>query len=413
MLKKIVDYVVSAFTPETDPNAGKLTIQLEDLSGLWRRFNHDMKPVEGPHLTEVEVKASQPEDAAPEREPQIEQPPLITAIAQAAKQNPLYEEFVLPYREVLSQQGVTDEVGKIIATLNTFGDCPSVVLNRDDEEYQDLSPLMDILSKVTLKEHSGNVARIGITLLKEHYRDYESLIPKMLVTALGHDLGKIPELRMSGLYAKADHPLISSAKINEFFEGKEIIWLSGALDAIKNHHRQSQDQFDSLLRKADAKARESEVARISKDLKIQKWEEWFTVQELLDNIKPRINALQGAKWEAFSFGSMVYCTTDAVYDTIKAMATGRKVIDLSTMSASRKEEVIRRAATDLRNEGILGDTVKEEHYGAFFNVVLQQGQKKMFLIPLKLEAFGMASELGRLKEGILSLIKDVKLAIKK
>lgn len=270
--------------------------------------------------------------------------------------------------------------------------------------------VLDILSQVTLKEHSFNVARIALKLAPQYYQDYKNLIPKVLLTALCHDLGKIPELRTSGHYSKADHPLIGAVKMKEFFEGKNIFWIDrgrGSVeDAIKNHHRATSDQFNLLVKNADMRARRLEIESRSKELKFQEWDEWFDLSEFLNRVRVEINVLQINQWSVFSFGSVVYAKPDLLHSTVLKMVRAKKILDFNVMIPSQKEIVLKKIAEELRRANLLLDTVREGYYGTFYYLSFQQGRRKYFLIPIKIEAFGSPSGL-KAKEGFLDLVKDV------
>ena len=75
-----------------------------------------------------------------------------------------------------------------------------------DSERSEVTRVGAILSKVTLRDHTFNVARIALRLLKDTYHDPVGYIPAVIIAALGHDLGKISELRSGDKYVKADHP---------------------------------------------------------------------------------------------------------------------------------------------------------------------------------------------------------------
>ena len=115
-----------------------------------------------------------------------------------------YGEVIEPHKESLS--GVLEGINRIMELLERYGDCPSVVDTITDSERGEVTRIGNILSKVTLRDHTFNVTRIALRLLKDTYHDPVGYIPVAIIAALGHDLGKIPELRSQGPYVKADHP---------------------------------------------------------------------------------------------------------------------------------------------------------------------------------------------------------------
>lgn len=445
MFKKIKSFFSSE--PEIPP---MITITLEELAQrIWLKHNADYEPVpldddpatveEGvPDITQPDMQATSQSVAADAQTPAAPpSPATLPAKAQVATEqkqmpvkapsvpvkegnttrfesNVIYQDIIEPYKNLYVGQDALTGVCKILELLDKHGNCPSIVTTgaNKDSEIDDIYSIKQILLKVTLKEHSFRVAKIAVKLLKEQYRDYENLVPKTVTAALGHDLGKIPAFREIGIYSKTDHPLISASKVAELFDGKDIFWLNSVLEAIKNHHKHSDEQFSNLIRQADSKAREMEVAEVSKDLSIKPWEEWFDVERVLGMVLPHINIIQtGNMWQAFSFGSTVYCQPDFIYDLTRKLATESKVIDLTITSISEKEVALRKVVNSLRQKELLSCDIGEGYYGRNFDITLDKFKKKFYLIPIKIEAFGVpAQQINIVREGHLQLIKEVSIS---
>jgi len=394
----------------------QITVTLSELSSIWLKYNEHFQtcstaeplPGAGLEKTVPEVTGQMGEKegvvqtaSAPSS---VEAPRILSA--------DFLRDIVEPYKELYVGQGALAGAYRIMELLDGQGGCPSIVLvgSKDDSEEAEIYSIRDILQKVTLRDHSYRVARIALKLLKETYRDYENLVPKMCAAALGHDLGKIPSLRQSGLYAKADHPLISAAKVSEIFMGQDVVWLNDAVSAIKNHHRQTRDPFTMLLKQADGRARETEVAEMSRDITVKDWKEWFDVRKFIAIVRPAINVVQtGRKWKAFSFGGVVYCHTDLLHEAAKKLAQSSKVIDMTLLRTSDKEIAVRKIVESLRSAGAVSGELGMEYYGRLYEIQMtDRFKKKMFLVPLNIEAFGMASEIEKIKEGIFHTIKGVR-----
>ena len=85
-----------------------------------------------------------------------------------------------------------------------------MIQREQDHEYQAVANVYDLLAKITLLDHSLNVAEQMISsVARAKTRDPEMLMGKILVTALGHDIGKIPGLMDGQPARKGDHPYIS------------------------------------------------------------------------------------------------------------------------------------------------------------------------------------------------------------
>jgi len=321
----------------------------------------------------------------------------------------LIQEFYDPYRLYFENQGAREGFIALLQFLDKVRDFPSVRGGKEGGDSQFFG-FGELLSKVSLGEHSVDVARIMLNLLRETYRDYKNLIPKALVSSLGHDIGKAPVVSESGAYGKADHPILSAQKVEELFSEREPSWLKSALDSIKWHHSPKiSDQFTSLLKTADLRARAMEVASRNRELKVKEWDEWFNLKEFLEVLLPEINVLQtGNKWKAFSLGSVVYFQTEYLYESLRTLARKKGVIDVRLLRVMEKQEALKRIAETLRKERLLSDEIREPYWGRYFEVRTQKYHKKMFLVPIKIEAFEVLPHvIEERKEGYLREIEGV------
>jgi len=388
-------FLRSIITPSG--NRDEIRVSISELSTIWLKYNQNF--TQPPKEVELEDKGV----------PETESERLSYRQRRFFSQEVL-SEFFEPYRSLFESQGAVDGFLAILELLDRHGSSPSVVTTMidKDSETDEIYSVRQILEKVTLREHSSNVARIMLKLIKETYRDYENLIPKALVVSFGHDLGKIPALRESGFYAKADHPLISAQKLGEIFSEKQPSWLRSALDSIRDHHRSSKNPFTLLLKEADSRAREAEIGLYSKELKTMEWSQWFDVKRFLEILRPEINVIQtGNRWKAFSFGSLVYCQPDFLYEGARKLASEKKVLDMKLLRVSDKEQAIKKVVESLRQAHALSNDVGESFWGRNYEIHSERFRKKMFLIPLKIEAFGIPHEIERQKEGYLEIVRSV------
>lgn len=449
MLKGIREFLLG---PDKTDEDEMIEIRFEDLAPLWLRYNAGFvpavstpdpeftdadipsedasvltdtdttHPIENPATSTTEVApATTPTAASPVPPGQAPKRPAAkpSEVVKKKEQTPildvsnvLYRDIIEPHKNHFESQGCMPGISKLFELLDKHGDCSSVVTDASykDVETTDLYSVADTLMKISVKNHSYRVAKVAMKLLKEQYRDYEIFVPKTLTAALGHDIGKIPALRTSGLYAKADHPLVSAAKVAELFlDCKDIFWLNQVLDAIKNHHRSTEDQFTSLLKQADHMARELELAENNKEFAIQAWEDWFKIESVLAMVVPHINVIQtGNMWHAFSFGSTVYCQPDFLYELTKKLGAECKVIDMTITLISEKEVALRKVTSALRQKSLLSFEIGEGYYGKNFDITMEKHKRKFYLIPVKIEAFGVPPhDIERVKEGYLQIVKDV------
>lgn len=414
MLGKVLRKLFSPFGVEgkEQPVA---RIKIAALAPIWLQYNKEFTPQKS-----VEETQGLPGGLSEAGPTVIHNPATASADVAAASPSSLFIlEFVEPYRAIFENQGSLLGALMLIDILERHGDCPSVVQDRKsrDIELDDIQSEYDILAKVTLKEHSFTVARILLNLARETYRNFEVMVPKAVITALGHDIGKLPALRESGLYAVADHPVISARKIREIFSfsGQTSFSLTGVIEAISSHHTTEGDSWTLLLKKADGLARQQEIASLRSGLSIRPWEEWFDVQEYLSLLKPQINKMiQPNKWCAFSLQGVVYCQPSFILETARTLAARKKVLDITLVRLIDRDPAMKKIVASLREAGAVGAELGEGYFGRIFEADSGSFKKKLFVTPLKAECFGTPSKLEaeQKKEGYLANIKNMKPTMK-
>jgi hypothetical protein len=190
--------------------------------------------------------------------------------------------------------------------------------------------------------------------------------------------------------------------------GKEPLWFEDVLEVIRDHHRASKDSFSRFLREADSRARETETMAYGRDARVAAWEEWFDVRRFLEILKPEVNVIQtGNRWRAFSFGSIVYCQPDLLYESARRLAHEKRVVEMKLLRISEKEFAIKKVVERLKEAGIVGHEIGDGYWGRWYQIQAERFKKKMFLIPLKIEAFGRPHEIEKVKEGYLEIIRAV------
>lgn len=156
--------------------------------------------------------------------------------------NDFYRSYVSPYSATLGQAKKVIE--QILSLLDLQGNHPSV----EDPD--------DVLSQVTLREHALNVARQAIDTIKRHHKDHEMIAPRILIIALGHDLGVTGTGDILG-GANIKSLLILEPMIQDL-PYKETIF--DAIRSYKENNPKSQEA--RILRAAEAAARKKELQRI-------------------------------------------------------------------------------------------------------------------------------------------------------
>lgn len=148
---------------------------------------------------------------------------------------------------------------QILHILDTEGECPSVVFLTGDPENSLGATTQGILRRVSLLNHSLNVAEIICQKIKKDSPSGAMLMaPDALVCALGHDLGKLPRFNADG-YTHGAHPLTSNTILQDVKDFKLLKNRGDIENAIKRHHHPNLEQEKSpllrMLGASDSKAR--------------------------------------------------------------------------------------------------------------------------------------------------------------
>jgi hypothetical protein len=400
---------IIAILREKEPPAEKMVLSLDDLCPIWIKYNSSFKSAAVAKQTEEAADSGLEETTLPEPPREgagvsEDQPASSKAVMTVQA---FYSEVIEPHKEALA--GMLEGVNRIMEILERYGDCPSVVDTTADSEKRVATRVGDILSKVTLRDHTFNVVRIALRLLKDSYHDPVGYIPPTIIAALGHDLGKIPHLRSQDKYVKADHPLTSVSIVEEIFEKDEDAhWLKMVVKAIGEHHQSATDQLSEVLKEADGKARQMEIERAEKRASIA-WEEWFDCKELLRRVGATVNVTQtGSAFRAFSVDEAVYCDPTFLYETAGAMAAEKGVIDINLLRDTDKGKALRRIVESLRKSDALTSELGKAYTTRRYEVQIEQGKpKRPLLVPIKASAFENRGEFEEIKAGGPPLIKGV------
>jgi hypothetical protein len=400
---------IIAILREKKPPTEKIVLSLDELCPIWIKYNSSFKPAtvvkettEATDTDPKETNASIPHSESAELAGDL--PPSSRAVMTVQA---FYGEVIEPHKEALA--GVLEGINRIMEILEQYGDCPSVVNALADSEKKVATRVGDILSKVTLRDHTFNVARIALRLLKETYHDPVGYIPAVIIATLGHDLGKIPQLRKHDKYVKADHPLTSVSIVEEIFEkDKDAHWLKMVVKAIGEHHQSATDQLSELLKEADGKARQLEIEQAEKRASLA-WEEWFDCKELLRRVGATVNVTQtGSAFRAFSVNDAVYCDPTFLYETAGAMAAEKGVIDIALLRDTDKDKALRRIVESLRKSDVLTLELGKAYTTRKYEVQVEQGKsKRTFLVPVKASAFENRAEFEAIKASGPPLIKGI------
>jgi hypothetical protein len=427
---KMIIGILREKTP-VPPTEDKIVVTLAELSTLWIKYNNSFEPAIQkplpklpipPQIIEVpgETMAPAPVTGTREEAPLapasvVPAAPLLrTLLSVEAVTNAFYDDAIEPYRQLLEHDGMGEGVNALVRILREDGDCSSIVLHGSDTEREEMPRVASVLSQISVRDHTFRTTRIALQLLRDRYEDEPiALIPVMLVAALVHDLGKIPRFR-TGAYVKADHPLTSASIVESVFPEQLVksYALSTALRAIKDHHQTgNRDQVALILRDADGKAREQEIAAADKTRRIIPIAEWFDVLEYMDRIARQVDVTQtGATWQAFSFGDTVYVEPGFLYTTAQEMALEKNVIgiELLRQTVVDKETTLKRILNVLRPLNVVSDELHGAYAIRYYEVQMEQAKKKLQLTPFKRSAFDDHGQFEERKKDHPPIVTGVK-----
>lgn len=148
----------------------------------------------------------------------------------------------------------------LLTLLDIEGNVSSVVSGQQDTESKIPPETFKKLYGVSLIEHTLNVAEEIMQIIP-----YGPMIPKGIIAALGHDIGKIPKYRQQ-YYALGDHPFISVNVLEQLPDFKSLVFADDVLKAIRDHHLKPKDKLTEYLKEADQRARRKELAKANNEI---------------------------------------------------------------------------------------------------------------------------------------------------
>jgi len=350
--------------------------------------------------------------------------------------NAFYQKHVAPFEKILGTSGYLKSVSTLLAILDAHGDCPSVVRIQQDHEYHALQNVYDLLSRISLLDHSLNVAEQMIAdVARSKTRDPEMIMGKILVAALGHDIGKIPDLMEGENYRKGDHPYISYLVLKNAIFTETSPQHEDILSAVKSHHFQIREGFTHDLRKADQAAREREAEQLSLKGKStselvqmihdQKCPEiltpthnketkskgeipetidlsWLDLDEFLALIEPGINQVENNSYfKAFSMNNgLVYLMLNLVSETVLILAKRHNHLEVlvNADTTEKKRSLEFTVKTLLADKGYIPSFIGKGFSGARFGLMDASGKKKLVGVYMPVEARAFQTSLADLEE---------------
>jgi hypothetical protein len=202
-------------------------IRLEELARLWRNFNTTQEQNDIPHFFTPVVREF--------FEKHINKKPFYTG-------------------------NVKTVINNLLTLLDTEGNIPSVVSGQNETESKIPENTYKMLAQVSLAEHTIHVAEEILAIVP-----YGANLPIALISALAHDLGKMPKFRKQ-YYSLGDHPFISVTVLESIGGFKELVYKDDIMQAVRDHHLKPKGYVGENLKEADTRARRRELMEVQKKL---------------------------------------------------------------------------------------------------------------------------------------------------
>lgn len=338
--------------------------------------------------------------------------------------NQFYKTYVSPNIKGLSNRGVLSSIQQICSFLDQHGDCPSVVANDIEKLRWDENKVnangYEVLSRISLLDHSINVATILIEDRKNQNIDYREMLGNLLILGLGHDLGKIPKYSTKP-YKKMDHPFISqeilSSILPEKLHSKDRI-----LAAVRDHHFPADKSNDLtvILKSADHKARIKEIrenanslnallGRLESETEPDKNKQmelfqhkkntaveeidlsWLDVQQLIARIADHINVVKNNIYRAFSFKGLVYVQPDLIFEITAKLGVENNHFELMAYGneITQKNHILLAVRTLLDEH--IPSQIGKTFIGQKYRIITKDGKSLSpgFYLPIKISAFNI------------------------
>ena len=364
-----------------------------------------------------------------------------------------YTELFLQY---LEKEKRWEEMEEILVALSivqdllflyeTYGEVSSVVSWQEDPEYNSLKTLYDLYAQIKLKEHVRNVLREALDYFENEKK--VSLMDPMLIDnsfgnyltytlmALGHDLGKVPEVRArweKNGYSMGDHAYYSYLYLTEKLKdaGLEIGRWEHVLRAVREHHFPPKDRWVKLLKTFDQKAREREggVVKVrvkepelfspAEEVEVPEWLDETFMEEVLKNLKEYVNVrfktdrrYKGKiSWVAVSQSNgLVYVHPDFLLDLTRSIAI-RRGIKTPVWFFDDSEKLKGMIAVNKALSQMEASLVPSGRAGIRATVKIGKSESYAFLLPIQASAFSVPVSFFEEKRKKDSLLRQVKIEI--
>lgn len=402
--------------PEED---GTLVVDLRELKALWTSFDGEAESAQGEGTAREAESGKRTETSALRKEGPGEDEETTDIGEDATKESggaaERLKKLLSEYREDFERAGLTEAARRISEILVTEGAGAPSVAGKDPSDASRPGNQYDLLMRISLLEHSVDVAEKAIEIAKRKLPDgWRAVVARLVLCALAHDLGKLPSISGDN-YTTAGHPLHSAGFLGKLL--KNHPWREDMTEIVKRHHERLNEKTPIELRiliLADKEAREEEVEKLSGVVgkpagsvvivrpeaegppETRSIPEGFPVERILKRVLPLVNrVLENGAFVAFSQpDGVVYVQAETLHAAISEVAREAGFTDEFFHSTEKpvKKSCLQSFYHEFRRRGWVPEKlVSEKFYGNFFWVwnPRKQGFTRTFYVPLLASAFGV------------------------
>lgn len=273
-------------------------------------------------------------------------------------------QYIRPFQSTMALP-VFQAIQNLLTEIETMEAWPSV-----SEADEETPKHYLVLSHISLMDHTLNVSREAVDLLKVKENDFQMNVGKILIVALGHDMGKHPSALVPNMPHSYKSAMWLQQRIGHLRDREQII------EAVRLHHIDHESRKTSpgnsllpILIQADLNARQKELANVNIEKQMknpgqkkynhspnknapkhpepdeEKRDNWFSKNKFLEHLKPTITCMG---FDSFCFDNHVYFAPSIVESALNQMRQFHGLTDIQ--SRSEIQRVLSSHMPEVRNE---------------------------------------------------------------
>jgi len=281
---------------------------------------------------------------------------IVLPLLQHESLKKLWNTVVTPYLDEFKLQNVLPLVIEGFVLLDKHFTTSSLSGFEEDPETVQITSYKDIISSVSLGEHTVNVVDKIVNEAKKMYYSPEAHIPRLVIAALFHDIGKVKEYQEKYAGSRS-HPFVSAnlfltvAK-SLYKDNFPVVWVEDIAQAIREHHVPTKHELACALKRADTKSRALEVALRLGNLELRDIELWFDVDEFKKDLFNLLNVDQVQPAVGFTFENCIYVRKQGLIYLVDIQRRRKNVLSHEFLYHEGVEDIKNRVTKILISKGL-------------------------------------------------------------